>query len=208
MTPVQFDVAVREHHAPPPVRRIEDKAGTFGMWLFIATEAFLFIAMFFAYYYVEKGNERWRVEQPPRLHYALPMLGLLLVSSAILLWGERQAVKQHLWSARAALIVSFILGLGFLALSYFDDAEHLRHITNHTNAYGSVFYTITTLHAGHLILGLLMFLWLLRMPRWEPRNRPPHRPYHNVVLYWLFVTAVWLATVAILYIAPVIYTSS
>lgn len=208
MTPVDVDIPSREHHGPPLVRQIEEKAGTFGMWLFITTESCLFVAFFFAYYFVEKGNERWAVEKPPHLYYALPMLGVLILSSILLIWGGRQ-LERHgkMWPARLAVIASFILGLGYLALAYFDYSDHLQHLTQHTDAYGSIFYTITTVHGGHLILGLLMFLWLLRIPDWGPRKRPPHRPYQNVALYWHFVVVVWIFTVAILYIAPNVYTS-
>jgi heme/copper-type cytochrome/quinol oxidase subunit 3 len=71
------------------VRLVDDKRGTFGMALFIATEACLFIMMFFAYFYIGHGHPvRWFYEEPPKLHYSLPMLAILLSSSAVLYWGE------------------------------------------------------------------------------------------------------------------------
>ena len=196
------------HHAEPPVRRVDDKRGSFGMALFITSEATLFAVMFFTYYYVEKGNvQRWSLEEPPKLHYALPQLAILLLSSVVLHWGEKQAKQEKRGAARMGIFGTVLLGISFLALSAFDYSEHLLHLTPWSNAYGSIFYTIISLHVAHLSLGLLMLIWVSLLPRWEPALRSPHRPYHNVSLYWHFVDTVWVFIVALLYVAPNIYSS-
>jgi heme/copper-type cytochrome/quinol oxidase subunit 3 len=71
-----------------------------------------------------------------------------------------------------------------------------------TDAYGSIFYTITSLHGAHVALGLLMLLYVLVLPQIGPGQKPPHRSLHNASLYWHFVDAVWLFIVALLYVAP------
>lgn len=207
MSPVEVAIPKHERHAPPPIRLIDDRRGTIGMALFIITEATLFVMLFFAYYYVAKGNERWKVETPPKLHYSLPMLGVLAVSSAVLYWGEQQVKKQRYSSAKLALVGTILLGLGFLVLTAFEYKEELQHITPQSDAYGSIFYTITSLHGAHLCLGLLMLTWVLIMPRWEPARETPHRPYHNVAMYWHFVDTMWLIIVSILYVVPNIYNA-
>jgi heme/copper-type cytochrome/quinol oxidase subunit 3 len=195
-------------HAGPPVRLVDDKRGTWGVALFIATEAMLFVMLFFTYFYVEKGNQRWSVEEPPKLHYVLPMLAVLLASSAVLRWGEKQVKKERYGAGRAALIGTIVLAVVFLGLSYLDYSEHLLHLTPRTNAYGSIFYTITSVHVAHLLLGLFMLLWVLLLARrWEPTQHTPYRPYHNAAMYWHFVDTVWIFIVAILYVAPNVYNA-
>jgi len=206
--PVFTDRRSPTTQAPPPFRRVDDKRGTWGMAFFVATEAALFIAMFFAYYYTDKSNAQWRTEIPSKLHYALPMLAVLLTSSAVLYWGEQQVKKQRYGAARIALIGTILLGLGFLVLTYFEDMEHLQHLTPRTDAYGSIFYAITSLHGAHVLFGLLMLSWVLVMPRCEPALYTPHRPYHNVAIYWHFVDTVWIFIVALLYVAPNLYNYS
>src|SRR5947209_20625350 len=98
--PVFTDKPSPTTQAPPPVRRVDDKRGTWGMVFFITTEACLFLAMFFAYYYTDKSNVQWRSEIPPKLHYALVMLAVLLSSSAVLHWGEQQVKKQRYGAGR------------------------------------------------------------------------------------------------------------
>ena len=206
MSPVYVDSPPVTKHAPPPVSRVDDKRGTYGMALLITTEASLFLVMFVSYYWLDKMSAQWRSEIPPKLHYALPMLAILLSSSVVLHWGEQQVKKARYTAGRLALIGTIILGLTFLLFSYLDYSEHLQHLTPRTDSYGSIFYTIISLHVAHVILGLLMLIWLSLIPRWEPAVFTPHRPYHNVSMYWHFVDTVWIFIVALLYVAPNVYT--
>lgn len=207
MSPVYLDSKEHAGHAPPLVPVIDDKRGTIGMALFIATEATLFLVMFFTYFYIAKGNERWKTEEPPKLHYSLPMLAVLLTSSGVLYWGEQQVKKGNGSAGRMAMFGTMLLGLGFLTLTYFEYTEHLLHLTPTTDSYGSIFYTITTIHGLHVCLGLLMMTWVQLLPHWEPRQRSPHRPYHNVGMYWHFVDIVWVFIIAILYVGPNVYNA-
>jgi heme/copper-type cytochrome/quinol oxidase subunit 3 len=205
MTPVYMDSPPVTPHAPPPVLRIDDKRGTFGMALFILTEACLFLVLFVSYYYLDKSSVQWRSEIPPKLHYALPMLAVLLTSSGVLYWGEQQVKKRRYGAGRIALIGTIVLGLVFLTMTYFEYMEHLVHLRPTTDSYGSIFYTIVSLHGAHVIIGLLMLTWLSIIPRWEPALYAPHRPYHDVSMYWHFVDTVWFFVVLLLYIVPNLY---
>ncbi len=184
------------------VSRVDDRRGTYGIQLFILTEGFLFIMLFTAYFYLARGTWRWLAEKPPALHYVLPMLAILLGSSGVVYWGEQHVKKGEYRTGRIALLIAIAMGLGFLALSAFDYKEHLQDITPRTNAYGSIFYTITTFHVAHVCLGLCMLIFALITPKLEPRQWPPYRPYHNAALYWHFVDFVWIFIVTFLYVAP------
>jgi heme/copper-type cytochrome/quinol oxidase subunit 3 len=207
MSPVYTEKPSPTTKAPPPVSRVDDRRGTWGMALFIATEATLFVILFWAYYYTDKSSAQWRGEIPPKLHYSIPMLIVLLTSSAVLYWGEQQVKKMRYAAARSALIGTVVLGIGFVVLTYFEYMEHLQHLTPRSDSYGSIFYTITSIHGAHVVFGLLMLTWLLVMPRWEPALYTPHRPYHNIAMYWHFVDTVWFFILMLLYVAPNIYNA-
>ena len=192
-------------HGEPIVRRIDDGRGTFGMAMFIASEAILFAVLFFTYYFLRSGNPQWEIHEPPKLHYSLPMLAVLLISSALLHWGEKRVKEQRYGAGRLALAGTITLGVVFLILTYFEYAEHLLHVTPRTDSYGSIFYAITGLHVFHLSMGLLMLLWVLFLPGWEPRERTPHRPFHNTAMYWHFVDTVWVFIIILLYAIPNIW---
>jgi cytochrome c oxidase subunit III len=180
----------------------DNRRGTVSMALFIATEAMLFVAMFFAYFYLGRAQPQWPMDPPPKLTLALIMLVVLLASSAILQWGENVSRRGRTGAARAALGVTILLGLVFVGLQVLEYRDHLRTLQPTTDAYGSIFYTITSIHGAHVLLGLSMLLYALILPRLEPTDRPPHRPLHNASLYWHFVDGVWIFIVALLYALP------
>jgi heme/copper-type cytochrome/quinol oxidase subunit 3 len=190
----------RDH--PPLVTTLDNRRGTAGMWLFIITEAALFVMLFFSYFYLAQGGWTWPLEKPPKLHYAIPMLVVLWASSGVLDLGERAVKRQRYSRGFLYLVLTIILGLGFLVLSAFEYMEHLGELLPTTDTYGSIFYTIVTFHAAHVITGLLMLGYAAIIPRWEPVDRPPHRPFHNAALYWHFVDVVWFFIVVFLYIVP------
>ena len=202
MTPALLEVEQPHAHAAPPVLEIDERRGTFGISLFIASEAMLFAILFAAYYYLGPDTNRWGIEHPPKLHYAIPQLVILLVSSGIIYGGEEWVKKGELFKARIALLVTLLFGLAFLTLSYFDYAERLRELFPQTDSYGSITYTIVSLHVAHLTLGMLMLVFVLFTPHWHSSERIPHKPYHNAAMYWHFVDVVWVFVVSVIYIYP------
>jgi heme/copper-type cytochrome/quinol oxidase subunit 3 len=173
------------------------------MFWFIGTEAMLFISLFFAYYLLRSGNAQWPMDAPPKLRLALLMLVVLLLSSGALEWGRHQGRKGRESYARLGVLLTLTLGGAFLYLQFLEYREHLRTLRPSTDAYGSIFYTITSVHGAHVVLGLLMLGYVSILPRLGPgADRPPHRPLHVASLYWHFVDFVWLTIVLLLYVLP------
>jgi len=181
---------------------LDDLRGTEGMLLFIASEALLFLMLFFSYFYLGRNEPRWPMDPPPALTFALIMLGILAASSVTLFVGERAVKAGRQAAAKAWVGLTVGLGLAFLTLQVLEYRHHLEELKPTTDTYGSIFYTITSVHGLHLILGLLMLGYILLLPKLEPTHRPPHRPLHNAALYWHFVDLVWFVIVAVLYVAP------
>lgn len=176
--------------------------GMEAMWAVIATEFMLFASMFAAYYYLGSNKDRWAQETPPVILYAILLLIILLSSSAILMWGEHQVKAGRFAAGRAALWVTVLFGFGFLALQGFEYYAHWRMLAPYSDSYGSIFYAITSLHAAHVIVGVLMLMYVGIIPRYGSTARTPHNIYRTVALYWHFVDAVWILIVALLYIVP------
>jgi len=171
------------------------------MYTLIATESLLFVCLFASYFFLN-SDDRWATDQPPKLTYALIMLFVLLLSSFVLGWGEKQAGAEQYGAARLALWLTVLLGLGFMGLQYFEYGDHWKTLTPMSDSYGSIFYAITTFHAAHVVMGLLMLGYVGILPSYGPTRVPPYRPYHVAALYWHFVDVVWIAVVGLLYILP------
>jgi heme/copper-type cytochrome/quinol oxidase subunit 3 len=180
---------------------LDDRRGTTGMQLLILTEALLFVVLFFAYFYLGRDETAWPT-LAPKLRLALVMLGLLAASSVVLWAGERALRRGRVRAARGALLGTIALGVLFLVVQGFEYAERLKRLRPTSDAYGSIFYTITSFHAAHLVVGLLALGFVAALPELEPTSRSPHRPLHNAALYWHFVDAVWLVIVGLLYVLP------
>jgi len=181
---------------------LDDNRGTWAVALIIATEATLFVCLFASYFYLASNKNRWAVDKPPKLHYALIMLIILLASSVVLHMGERQVKRQRYTAARIWLGLTILMGFGFLAVSALEYLDHWKTLTPYSDSYGSIFYTIVTFHAAHVIVGLLILIYTLLIPRYSPALRSPYRPYHVATLYWHFVDIVWVFVVALLYVMP------
>jgi heme/copper-type cytochrome/quinol oxidase subunit 3 len=180
---------------------IDDRRGIHGMLCVIATEMSLFVCLFSAYFYLGIDKNRWAANQPPKILYALVMLVVLLSSSVVLEWGERQVGRQRYQAARIALIVTIGMGLIFMVIQGFEYADHWKTLTPYSDSYGSIFYALTTFHAAHVIVGLMLLSYVAFLPRYGSLAAP-FRPYKVVSLYWHFVDLVWIFIVLILYLIP------
>lgn len=176
--------------------------GVLAVWMLIFTEASLFVAFFSSYFMLGNDKHRWAVDKPPDLKYALILLVILVSSSFVMHYGEMQIKKHRHLKARIILAITFVMGLGFLALQSFEYLSHWRELTPDSDSYGSIFYTITTFHAAHVVVGLLVILYVLFLPHASDSPDSPYRPYHVASLYWHFVDVVWVFVVIILYAIP------
>lgn len=183
------------------ITAVDEGRGAFAMWLVIGTEAALFAGLFSAYFLVGNNKDRWATNRPPNLWYSLGLLGVMIISALFMIWGERLVVAERYVTAKMALAISFVLGLGFLVLQSFAFIDHWSSLRPDSNSYGSIYYAITMTHDAHVIAGLIMIFYVFFLPL-GPRRHTPYRPFHVVALYWYFVTVVLFFVVLILSVIP------
>lgn len=181
---------------------IDQGRGTQAMAWFIVSESMVFAALFFSYFYLGHLQPQWPVGDPP--HLAIPVaMDFILVVSCVVLWiGGWLLRRGQSLAARVAILITILLGCGFLVLNSYDYDAHARVLAPDTNSYTSIFYVIEGVHAAHLILGLLFLVYAGALPRLGVTEKPPHGAYRNASMYWYFVTAAWLAVFAVLFIGP------
>ena len=181
---------------------IEVNRGVKAIVMVILTEGTLFICLFASYYFLGADKYRWAIDRPPKLLKAFIMLAILISSSLVVMWGERLVKQGRYRLARGAVVTTIVMGIVFLAVQVSEYMDHWKTLTPQTDSYGSIFYTITTFHALHVIMGLLMLAYLSILPNYGPTPLPPHRPYRVVALYWHFVDIIWVFVVLLLYVIP------
>ncbi|HEY7028151.1 MAG TPA: cytochrome c oxidase subunit 3 [Gemmatimonadales bacterium] len=188
---------------PPVVAEAADvrPPGRWAMILVVATEAAFFAYLLFSYYYLASmAREPWPPDGPLRLHLSLPNTIVLLASSATAQWAEWSARRGNRSAVLSGLLVTLLLGIAFLVVQGLEYSEQRFGPT--TDAYGSLFFTITGFHGAHVLVGLIMLAVVstrAAMGHFQPGR---HLAVSNAVLYWHFVDAVWLAVFITLYLSP------
>src|ERR1044072_6827140 len=100
---------------------------------------------------------------------------------------------------RVGLAVTFLLGIGFLALQFTEYRELLPEIHPRTDASASTFFTLPGPHGAHVIVGLLLLAWT-QLFAWRGAYRSEeHVAVQTSALYWHFVPVVWLFVFVCLY---------
>src|SRR5689334_20263062 len=196
-------VAVTAPHTLLPVEVTGAHApGWWAMVLMVATEATLFACLLSSYFYLRSSAPSWPLGDIERPELKLPiiMTVVLLTSSAPMVWAEAGIRAGKQGQLRLGLLLSFLLGAAFLGMQVYEYAHKLFSLQ--TNAYGSLFYTITGFHGLHVIVGLLMNLFI-QLRAWLGHFTPRRRlAVANVALYWHFVDAVWIFVFFSIYVSP------
>lgn len=187
---------------PLPTGSIGKKAnGWWGMITLVATEASLFAYLLFSYFYfaVQYGRV-WLPDKLPEFKLSLPNTIILLLSSAVVFWAERQARQGARWKLSAGLAVTFVLGAVFVGIQLMEWRN--KTFTPSSSSYGSLYFTITGFHMAHVLAGLIVLLFLLIWSLLGYFDDRRNAPVTIGALYWHFVDAVWLVVFFSLYVTP------
>ncbi len=176
-------------------------SGWWGMIVLIATEAALFSYLLFSYFYIASQNGgAWPPGGPPKLDLAIPGTIVLLLGSVTMWWGEKGIRAGNQRQLLIGTAASIVLAIAFVALEGTEWSH--KDFTPATNAYGSLYFTVTGFHLTHVLVGVVMlsmlFVWTL-LGYFGVRR---HSTISIAVLYWHFVTAVWVAVFLSFYVSP------
>ena len=176
-------------------------SGWWGMLVVIATEAALFSYLLFSYFYVAAQHVgAWPPAGPPKLGLAVPGTIALLAGSVTMWWGERGIRQGRQRTLLLGLGLSILLAIAFVALEGLEWSR--KGFTLTADAYSSLYFTVTGFHLLHVLVGVLMLATLLVWAAIGYFDARRHSIVSIGVMYWHFVTAVWLAVFASFYIMP------
>ncbi|HJX08672.1 MAG TPA: cytochrome c oxidase subunit 3 [Actinomycetota bacterium] len=188
------------------VARVEPRGarstGWWGMALFIVAELTLFGTAVASYLFLRFRAPTW---PPPGVEDPDLVLGgiatVLLVGSSIpILWAERGIERGDVRRMRIGIAISIVLALAFLSIQGYEYAS--ASFSWRTDAYGSLFFTILSLHGLHVIGAILIVSWLEARSFAGHFDGDHHVAVQTGALYWHFVDIVWLAIFSVLYLSP------
>ena len=173
-----------------------------GIWVFLASESIFFAAFITTFViYRSRSTSGPGPQQVLTLFVPLCMTIILLISSVTMvqaLQSLKEGNRTRLWQF---LLATALLGLVFLGLKGNEYAHLFREgVTPSSNIFGSVYFTVTGLHALHVIVGII---WILAVvaKAWRGAFSPTnYLPVELTGLYWHFVDLVWVLIFMVVYL--------
>lgn len=174
------------------------KGLTIGVVLFIISEVFAFLSVFWAFFHsslsptIEIGGIWPPQGITPLDPFAIPLLNtiLLLSSGAFVTYGHHALIQGDRKGAILGTLLTIIFAIIFTALQYYEYSE--SSFTMSDSVYGTVFYASTGLHGLHVIIGTIFILvGFIRIINYHLTDTH-HQGHEAAILYWHFVDVVWL----------------
>jgi heme/copper-type cytochrome/quinol oxidase subunit 3 len=176
--------------------------GKLGIWLFLASEVMLFSTLFCSYIVLRLGAPSW-----PRgwevLNVPLGLLNtlVLITSSVTIVMAYAKAYQRDRAGFRAYMLLTLLLSGVFLVIKSFEYGAKFKvgHFPS-TNIFYAIYFTMTGLHALHIIGGVILNTTLLYMSEkdWDHPLFLGRIEYAG--LYWHFVDIVWIFLFPSLYL--------
>jgi heme/copper-type cytochrome/quinol oxidase subunit 3 len=186
-----------------------------GMWLFLASEVMLFGSLFSSYVLLRSGSGTWP-DQSSVVSVPLAALNtVVLIASSVtmvLAWaalaahgargGGPDAERRTVAKYRLYMGLTFLGGAVFMAVKaveYGDKFSH--HLYPATNNFLGLYFTLTGLHAFHVLAGMVVnaYLWGPGVRMWRTERQRFTNRVEVAGIYWHFVDVVWI------FIFPVFY---
>ncbi len=174
-------------------------AAEFAFGFLLVAVCTLFLAFLLAWALL-RDHDSWPARgalRPPRA---------LWVSTALLVASEgamvRTARRREARAARKWLGWAALLGALFLAVQGWSWRDLLLGgLTAGSNSYGAVFYSLTGLHALHVLGGLAYMLLLMRRLRLASSSEGERLPVGLGLcrIYWHLMGAIWVVLFVVLY---------
>ena len=174
----------------------------FGFWVFIAAEVVLFSTLF-AVYLVLHGN----VAGGPTSQQLFDIRGftietfLLLTSSFTMGLGTYEMRRQNTKGVLAWVLITILLGLGFLGMEISEFAHYVSIGANISrSAFLSAFFVLVGTHGSHVTLGIFWILSILVQVMRKGVTPKTARKLFVVGLYWHFLDVVWVFIFTVVYL--------
>ncbi len=183
-----------------------------GVWLFLASEVMLFGGLFSAYLFLRIAAPAWPGELAGHTyHHGSEVLNVpigtvntmvLIASSVTMVMAWASLMIKNFARFKLYLGGTILLGLVFLVIKAFEYHEKFaHHLFPAKGTFLAVYFTLTGLHALHVIGGLIVnsYFWGPGSRMWQ--NQPERFTNRIEVagLYWHFVDIVWI------FLFPTIY---
>jgi cytochrome c oxidase subunit III len=191
----------------------DDEGSRMGMWLFLFTELILFGGMFIVY-------AVYRFAHPEEFHLAAKELDRLVGTvNTIILLTSSMTVAMSITAIREGrkkfsmmlVTVTIILATAFLVNKYFEwghkiergfypKSPELLALPSGEILYFGLYYTMTGLHALHVVIGMVVLGFMLWQIKNDVITKDSFVRLEAGGLYWHLVDVIWIFLFPLFYL--------
>ena len=191
------------------------EASSLGMWVFLVTEVMFFGGVFAAYGIYRHDFFDAFAAASHHLDIALGGINtaVLLTSSLTMVLAVNAAAAGARKPLLGFLGLTALLGCIFLGIKAIEYGHKLEDglfpgpgfrfqgpLARHAELFYIFYFSMTGLHALHMVIGVGLLSWLLARARRDAFGPRYYTPVEVVGLYWHFVDVVWVFLFPILYL--------
>ena len=167
-----------------------------GIALFIGSESLFFLSVVIAFVVF---REQGLATAKAQLDIGRTALFSVLLFASSGTMGLATARRSRRWLGLTAL-----LGAAFLVGQGLEYARLLgAGLRPGSEIFGTAFFTLTGLHAVHVLVGLVLLATLLAASAARPR-RVGRTAWEGIAMYWHFVDAVWVVVFSVVYVGTLL----
>jgi cytochrome c oxidase subunit 3 len=191
----------------------DDIGSKIGIWLFLFTELILFGGMFIVY-------AVYRFAHPAEFHLAAIELDtfvgtvntIILLTSSLTIALSIRAIQDGRKNLSLLMVgLTLVLAAAFLVNKYFEwshkfsvgiyprSPEMLNRPSGEILYFG-LYFTMTGLHALHVVIGMAILGYMMRSIAKGRINRESHVRLEAVGLYWHLVDIIWIFLFPLFYL--------
>ena len=189
---------VLEHHP--------ENGTLLGFWLYLMSDCLIFACLFATYAVLGRS---YAAGPSGAELFDLPLVAvntsLLLLSSITYGFAMLEMQKKRLNSTIAWLLVTGVLGAGFISLELYEFA-HLIHegAGPQRSAFLSSFFTLVGTHGLHVSFGLVWLVTLVFQLKQHGLNAANRRRLQCLSMFWHFLDVVWIGVFTFVYLMVVL----
>lgn len=166
-----------------------------GLWLFILSDAFVFVGLLVARFYLLGTHQRPEVSQI----VGLVVTSVLLLSSFFMNRAETAIAFGDQKTFLRGTLITLVLGVIFL-LGVVGVEWQIAHFGPGDGVAASLFFTMTGFHAFHVLTGVIFLGVIYRNGRKGLYDAERHWPVEAAAVYWHFIDVVWILFYPALYL--------
>jgi cytochrome c oxidase subunit 3 len=203
-------------------------ASKLGLWLFLASELLFFGGLFTAYAVFRANHPDLFHYAHHLLDWRLGALNttVLIASSLSAAWAVRSAQLGRKRELQGTLLATLLLAGVFLVVKYFEYRHKLHNgvywgaayhpseeilaalpaalrdapAPAHLGSFFSIYFLMTGLHGIHVLIGMGLYLWLIRRAGRGDFGPGYYGPVDVVALYWHLVDLIWIFLFPLFYL--------